>query len=297
MPRRIWRIINPLLIFLGITLGVGVIFGIALGVSIALRGALGNGSMDVAEMTNELQRIAIEYAMQIMITGNLVALAAFIPMWIRARRRLEPIKNPKPFGNYILIVAMFAMFNVVLVSLFAILDSLVDLMSFFPSYEGISDILGGGSFVMQLLALGVGAPIVEEICFRGILMERMRWLPVWASVLIQAALFGVAHMNLFQSAYAFVLGIMLGLCYAKFRSIIMVIVAHAVFNITSVIQSWIPPLIPEALFMEVTIVHILAPSFIITAICAVWLIKRPKARAKLAAQEADESDDAYWQEW
>lgn len=269
IPRRIWRIINPLLIYLGITVAVGLILGIILSVTLAAQTLLGGEVIDVVDVATEMQRITIEYAMPIMIVGNIAVLAAFVPMWLRARKRLETHKNLQPAINYGLTVGLFAGFNLLLVCLLAILDSAFDLMSYFPSYEGLNDIFTGGSFIIQLLSLAIAAPIVEELCFRGVLMERMRWMPVWASLLIQALMFGIAHLNLFQGSYAFVLGIILGLVYIKFRSIVLVIVGHASFNLASVLQSYLSE--------ETSLLVILIPGLALTAVCAVFMIKRPPA--------------------
>lgn len=282
LPRRIWRIINPLLIYLAITIAVGLIFGISLGVVLVLQNTFGGSGLDVLDMASEMQQIIIDYSMEIMITGNVAALAAFIPMWIASRKRLDVTRNVNPAANYGLTIGLFAAFNLLLVCVFAILDSAIDLMSYFPSYEDLSDVLTEGSFVAQLISLGVAAPIVEELCFRGIVMERARWLPVWASVLIQAALFGVAHMNLFQGSYAFVLGIMLGLIYVKFRSIIIVIVGHAAFNISSVVQSYF-----EA---EPNFFAILIPGVLITVVCAILMIKAPPAYVLVPVGEVESAE-------
>ena len=268
IPRRIWRIINPLIIYLAITLAVGIIFAVSLGLALAIQGMIGGG-LDITDLAAEMQRITIEYSMPILITGNVVALGAFLPMWLNSRKRIERSRNVNPAVNYALTFGLFAAFNLVVTCVISLLDSAFDIMSYFRSYEGVGDVLTQGTFLAQLIALGVGAPIVEEMCFRGILMERMRWIPVWLAVFIQALLFAIAHMNLFQGSYAFILGIMLALAYVKFRSLIVVIIGHAAFNITSVVQSTIAP--------EANLFALLIPGVVVTIVCAVFLIKRPSA--------------------
>lgn len=279
IPRSIWRIINPLLIYLGITLAVGVIFAVSLGMALALQGILGGG-LDIIDLAEEMQRITIEYAMPILITGNVAALCAFLPMWLNSRKRIERSRNTGPFVNYALTFGLFAAFNIVITCVISMLDSAFDIMSYFRSYEGVGDVLTQGSFIAQFIALGVGAPIVEEMCFRGILMERMRWIPVWLAVFIQALLFAVAHLNIFQGSYAFILGIMLALAYIKFRSLIVVIIGHAAFNITSVVQS--------AIGVEANVFAMLIPGVAVTIVCAVFLIKRPSATVIPGIMQAEE---------
>ena len=269
ISRRIWRIINPLLIYVGITVAVGLIFGISLGVLLVMQNTFGSSGINVVDLANEMQRIVIEYAMPIMITGNIAALAAFIPMWAGARKRLDAYNNIRPATNYVLTIGLFAAFNVLLVCVFELLDSYINLMSYFPSYEELDQTLSSGSLIARMISLGVATPVVEELCFRGVLMERLRWMPVWAAIIIQAFIFGVAHLNLFQGAYAFVLGIILGLVYIKYRSIIVVIVGHAAFNITSVVQSYINA--------EINIYAFLIPASALVVLCAVFMIKSSPA--------------------
>ena len=51
------------------------------------------------------------------------------------------------------------------------------------------------------------APVGEELVFRGLTYRFARKaLPFWGANILQAALFGVMHLNLFQGLYAFFLG-------------------------------------------------------------------------------------------
>ena len=42
------------------------------------------------------------------------------------------------------------------------------------SYVGTSEALTSGPFIIQALATAVGAPIVEELMFRGVIYRRLR---------------------------------------------------------------------------------------------------------------------------
>ena len=78
-------------------------------------------------------------------------------------------------------------------------------------YESDSSVL---PWILTLIV----APLMEEICFRGVILWIfMRFVPIpfWAANLIQAALFGIFHMNPVQSVYAFLFGLLLGLLFKK----------------------------------------------------------------------------------
>ena len=71
------------------------------------------------------------------------------------------------------------------------------------------------------LALGIVAPVAEEVVFRGaILRELLKWLggagstgKAWGAIAISALLFALVHMNPAQMPYAFVAGLLMGWMY------------------------------------------------------------------------------------
>ena len=68
------------------------------------------------------------------------------------------------------------------------------------------------SSLQLLFAVGVFAPLVEEIFFRYFMVGTLKEKPVLA-ILLPAFLFGVSHGNLVQGSYAFVLGVIFGMIY------------------------------------------------------------------------------------
>ena len=76
------------------------------------------------------------------------------------------------------------------------------------------------------------APISEELIFRGVTLRiAQRALPFWPANILQAALFGLFHMNPLQGCYTFVIGLILGYIVHKGGSIYHVIVFHFLFNL------------------------------------------------------------------
>jgi len=267
LPRRIWRILYPPLIFIGIQFIVMFFIAAAIvaayGVQAAIQGA---PSLDLTTLADNLMRFVSEKSIIIVLISNIASFALFLPIWLSTRKHAQPSVNLNPVALGLLVAGFFAGFNIVEMMIFG----LTDIMRFFPSYNEVSDLLSGGSLVMQIISVGVAAPVVEELVFRGILISRMRWLPAWAAVLIQAALFGLVHMNLFQGLYAFLAGLLLGWVFVKYRSIIMVIIGHMAYNLTSV-------LLGEFLDDKMA-VFVLPLSAIVAVACIVALIRRDGAR-------------------
>lgn len=78
----------------------------------------------------------------------------------------------------------------------------------------------------------IGAPINEELVFRGVTLHyAQKAMPFWLANIFQAALFGLLHMNWIQGIYAGIAGLFLGYIYHKTGSIKSAIIFHIFFNI------------------------------------------------------------------
>ncbi|MCU6762560.1 CAAX amino terminal protease self-immunity [uncultured Roseburia sp.] len=82
------------------------------------------------------------------------------------------------------------------------------------------------------------APIGEEIAFRGLTYRFARKaLPFWGANILQAALFGLMHMNVVQGIYSFFLGLILGWLCRTGRSIKYAVILHMLYNLLGSIFS------------------------------------------------------------
>ena len=283
LPRRIWRIVYPVLIFVGLQLIIGVAIELGATIVFAVREMLrGTSEFDAAAFMEAVMQFVYNNGTLIVLICNAASFAVFLPIWLTMRKRTARYENSNPVGICIVVIGFFMGFNIVQSLVFG----LTNITRFFPAYEEVAEMMTSGSIAIQILAVGISAPVVEELVFRGILLNRMKWLPVWAAVLIQALLFSVVHFNLFQSLYAFLAGILLGMVYVKYRSIIMVILGHVAFNLISVILS---ELLPDNLAIAVFLV---CPLLMVG--CGALLIIRPGA-ARLAGDpgQKEEAPDYY----
>lgn len=90
--------------------------------------------------------------------------------------------------------------------------------------------------VGAVVATCVLAPILEEMLFRGVLLRAfLGQQPRWAAISASALFFGFAHLNIYQFALAFFLGLLLGWLYERSRSLIPCIALHAALNASIVI--------------------------------------------------------------
>jgi hypothetical protein len=94
-----------------------------------------------------------------------------------------------------------------------------------------------------ILGVCIMAPLTEELLFRGIIQGELRKaLPEWAAIVIQALLFSAYHLQLVQSSYVLLAGLLLGLLYYWSRSIWVPIIMHVAYNF---LGSVLPSLIGE----------------------------------------------------
>jgi membrane protease YdiL (CAAX protease family) len=106
------------------------------------------------------------------------------------------------------------------------------LLVLFPDryIEQLNRTIGRGGWT--ILTTVVAAPVLEEIFFRGLLLEGLsrRWRAS-AAVVASALLFGAAHFTIPpQAVNAFVIALVMGYIYLSTRSLIPVIVIHAINN-------------------------------------------------------------------
>lgn len=83
----------------------------------------------------------------------------------------------------------------------------------------------------MLVATCLLAPILEEMLFRGIILRSfLQQYSRWASIVGSAAIFGLAHLNVYQFVVGLVMGTALGWLYERSRSLWPCIILHAAYN-------------------------------------------------------------------
>lgn len=101
------------------------------------------------------------------------------------------------------------------------------------AYEQLMEDSGIGELtVFSAIAAVIMAPVGEELVCRGLSLEYLKRAGArfWVINVVQAALFGVMHLNLVQGVYAFLVGLVCGYLMLKYRNLLASIFFHAVFN-------------------------------------------------------------------
>lgn len=91
--------------------------------------------------------------------------------------------------------------------------------------------------VMPLIV--IGAPVGEEVFFRGLVLRRLRTsFGVFISATVSSAIFAGIHFNPSATPIYFLYGVLLALSYLKTRTLIAPIVAHATINAVGLAGLW-----------------------------------------------------------
>lgn len=176
-----------------------------------------------------------DHMLLIVIIANLLTLGYFYVVFIARKDNFIDYVGFRKIklkdGILVILLGVFLNF-VIVVILNAVMNYLP--MPIIEAYAEVMDTLVNGSFIMILITGSIMAPLFEEIIIRGIVFNDFKKaVPVWLAIMIQAAVFGVMHMNIIQGTYAFVIGLIFGLVYLKYNSIWVPILMHFSFNTTS----------------------------------------------------------------
>lgn len=115
----------------------------------------------------------------------------------------------------------------------------------------VSEMLSGSSFWLNALMTAVIAPIVEELLFRKLFLDRTRVWGEKTAMILSALLFGLFHGNFYQFFYAFGIGLLLAYVYLRTGKLRHIITIHMVINgFCGVLPSWILANLPEDFFVK-----------------------------------------------
>lgn len=116
----------------------------------------------------------------------------------------------------------------------------------FEKYQKLMETLDVSTSALTVYYVMLFGPVAEELIFRGVILDRLRpAFPFWTANVIQAALFGIFHMNLIQGLYAFALGMILGMVVEVTGTVAASMITHIIFNTTSTLLSLLADHFPD----------------------------------------------------
>lgn len=156
---------------------------------------------------------------------------------------------------------------------------------------------GSQTGIFTIILLLVAAPVLEELIFRGIILDGLlkKYSPS-KSILISSLLFGLVHLNPWQFVTGFIIGIFSGWVYYKTRSLLNSIIIHASANLSGFLMQHVvdPDSSMNDTLLEMygglpNLVLAIAGSIIIVLLCIYFLMKEFNIMdVKMAAQNTPE---------
>jgi|SRR6056297_75651 len=86
--------------------------------------------------------------------------------------------------------------------------------------------------LFSFIAIVIAAPVIEELIFRGIILDGLlkKYSPA-KSIILSSVLFGIVHLNPWQFISALIVGVFSGWVYYKTRKLSLSILIHAANNL------------------------------------------------------------------
>ncbi|MCQ2512601.1 MAG: CPBP family intramembrane metalloprotease [Lachnospiraceae bacterium] len=219
IPKKIWRVLYPVLTFFAI-------YFIVIYIGTMILASNGHAwTLDMAMSDN--------FAL---ITCITLAITLFVE-YIYYRNDFVVKENElirKPVN-----IILLTVFGMLLAHGLSLLISLLNLDGLLGNYSNVENEIFGASAIFVLIRVVILTPLAEELVFRGLTFNRLKnYTGFWAATILSSALFGLYHMNLAQGVYAFLYGIVICLIYDIFQNLWAPILLHFAGNLISVILQY-----------------------------------------------------------
>ena len=94
------------------------------------------------------------------------------------------------------------------------------------------------NFILSLLAIGIIAPVTEEIVFRYSIFSALKNYGRAFVIIYSSLFFAIMHINPIQIGYAFILGVLFGYLYSETENFLIPVLLHVSINSSSMIAQY-----------------------------------------------------------
>lgn len=95
----------------------------------------------------------------------------------------------------------------------------------------LETLLTGTALAPQFIYVGLLAPVIEELLFRKLLIDRLHRFGDRTAILVSAVAFALLHGNFSQLFYACFIGLLLGYVYCRTHRLLYTILLHMAVNL------------------------------------------------------------------
>lgn len=151
----------------------------------------------------------------------------------KRREAVQLKQNKMGTANFLILLMMC--FGVMIVGniIGMLVNAIIGAVRGTPVVNSLDDVLTGNTLWMNILIVGICAPVFEELMFRKILVGRMVRFGEAAAVVVSGLMFGLFHGNFSQFFYAAFLGMLFAYVYVKTGKIRYPIAIHMIINLSS----------------------------------------------------------------
>ncbi len=207
-------------IFLYLIITYAVVFGVTVALAITM-----SEERYLAIMNDGVFNITLSIVAQYLIG---------FPLLILIMRALSKPERPVKEKMRLSELALLTLIAEALMLLGSIVGSYLSqifgrLFGIVPS-NSLDEMLDGTPIWLMIISVVILAPIVEEIIFRKMIIDRLRRFGGTLAVVISSVAFALIHTNLYQFPYALTVGLLLGYVYVRSGDIRYTVAIHMIMN-------------------------------------------------------------------
>ena len=139
-----------------------------------------------------------------------------------------------------------------------------------PEYETPVTVPG---IILYVICVVAAPAFIEEIIFRGIVMQSLRRFGDIFALVASSLIFGIFHLNLIQMPYAFIMGLCIGYLVMRSGSLWVGVIIHFVNNGVAVAFEFLYPHMTEETWYFANTVYNLACVILSVIAIAALLMK------------------------
>lgn len=255
-------------LYLGAYLIIQVIVSVVYGIKLATNYIATNGFEAMENAEGFTQYVTENMNTNVILLFSIFITFGIILIVMTAKRKsakeffaINPV-NKKLIPLFILLGISI---NLVMAGLINLMVKIPSLETTMQEYVNKSVVLVQDNMVLDILVLVIFVPILEEIIFRVLPLNKMipRVSPVIAVILTSIA-FGISHGQIIWVIYTSLFGVLLAELFLKYKSSISNIIVHSMFNLTSLILAFLPIEVENEFKVAIMILIIGVVIFILT---------------------------------
>ena len=171
---------------------------------------------------------------------------------LKDMRHVHPLKNRVTVGQFFKLFAVSYALAYVSNVFGTVIISILSAIKGAPIENNVFDKVMGSDIITEVIFMVILAPIVEELVFRKLLIDRTLIFGDRAAIFISALAFGLFHGNFGQFIYAFTLGMVFGYVYIRTGNILITMGLHGLMNfLGSAVASSLLKMIDIEKFMDI----------------------------------------------